>query len=389
MQLIAYARNPVELTKLKESGAAEVILCHQELSRLGTLDLNSLHQLAREARALGSRPVLEWDILMTQDRLSQATSVLSQIDLGLFGAIRVQDPGAFEFALKRLSGLPIQLILETGNHNFEAIQGWLASGEGRIERLALSIELPKIRIASYIEHLPVPVELLGLGPILLLYTPRHLLSNQLEGPDRHKLDHPWLQALADSEESLHRGFRIIENRHGTLVFHAKDYCLLDRVSELHEMGLSAFRVDFRLEDGSDRLPDLSRVLRSASNDQGKAFIENHPNKVTRCFFQANATDVLFKKLKNTTVQRQDEGYIGEVVEIAKNSHTLIRVLGKNQSLSLGQKLRFATPEGRTETHTVENLRNLNQELVQEIPQGDYGLLPYLKFVTPKTAVYEY
>src|SRR4051812_28718605 len=97
MKLVSYPRNLRELQLLKASGASsEVILCHQGLSRLGTLDLASLHDLAKSARDLDLRPVLEWDILMTSDPFAEAVSHLKQIDLSLFSAVRVQDPGALE-----------------------------------------------------------------------------------------------------------------------------------------------------------------------------------------------------------------------------------------------------------------------------------------------------
>src|SRR4051794_23326845 len=97
IKLVSYAKHFRELEFLKASGASEVILCHEGLSRLGTLDLPSLQQLAICARDLGLLPVLEWDILMTNDQFAHAVSLLKDIDLGAFSAIRVQDPGALEY----------------------------------------------------------------------------------------------------------------------------------------------------------------------------------------------------------------------------------------------------------------------------------------------------
>lgn len=351
MKLVAYARDAAELASLRQMGAGEVLLSHEALSRLGSLGDSELHALAREARALDLRPVLDWDILMTAPAFEQAVGVLEKLDLSLFAAIRVQDPGALEYALKKLPGLPIQLVLETGNHNLRSVKRWCEYGGDRLERIVLSIQLPKAKLAEFIQTLPVPVEVMAQGPILLLYTPRPLLSAQSSGAS----------AVASCDENHHSGFRIIENLHGTFVFHSKDYSLMEQLPELSQMGLSAYRMDLRL--GAT------------------------PQATTRCFYQANATDVLFKKLKNRHTQRQDADYVGEVVEISKDSHTIIHVMGKGQTLRKGQVLRFITPEGGVMQVALEWLKDLDQKEVDGVGRGDFAVIPYLKRVTPKSAVY--
>lgn len=364
---MGYASHAAELTELVAHGVVEVLLGCQALSRLGTLSLSELEGLARQARMSGLRPVLEWDILMTEVPFERALAALREIDLSLFSAIRVQDPGAFGWVLEHYPEHPIQLVLETGNHNLAGVQRWCELGGSRLERLVLSIELPRASLAEMIRGTKVPVEVLGLGPILLLYTPRHLLSNQLG--DRGDMDRR-IEALASSEESQHSGFRLIENENGTFVFHAKDYCLLDRIEELREMGLAALRVDLRL-----------------GGTWGGWQKGEHPVAVTQCFFRANATDVLFKKLKNNETQRQDEGYVGEVVEITKDSHSVIAILGKGCVLNRGDQLLFVTPERRRVEWVVQSLRNLEGVEVDQVFSGDFAVVSYLKTVIPKTAVY--
>lgn len=422
MKLIAYARDLQELNVLKNAGAAEVLLSHSQLSRLGKLTTPQLNQLASEARKLDLRPVLEWDILMTNEGFARAIETLNALEWASLSAVRVQDPGAFEWVLKNRVKMPIQLVLETGNRNLEAIRRWCEYGQGRVERVVLSIELPEARIAQMISELPVPVEILGLGPILLLYTPRHLLSNLSYGTHEFYGSHgsndfDWMaqkdenaqnlirviQATASSEQTQHSGFRVIENQHGTLLFHAKDYCLLDQVAQLREMNLGAFRVDYRLEDNSEGLMNLSELLTQPDNSQGEVpnelsgelsyeskvrqFMQAHPRKVTRCFFKANATDVLFKKLKNTEIQRQDSGFIGEVVEISRGDYTIIHVLSKKLSLKLGQTLKFITPDGQNVEFRIQNLTDLDQRPINEISSGDFGMIQYVKRATPGSTVY--
>lgn len=392
MKLISYASNLKELNQLKNAGVSEVLLCHSQLSRLGTLSTDLVNELAEEAWKLDLRPVLEWDILMTQESLNRSIDLLNAVKWDKLSAIRVQDPGAFEYALQKGESLPIQLVLETGNRNLESIRRWCEYGKGRVERVVLSIELPESRIAQVISELPIPVELLGLGPILLLYTPRHLLSNErddfswmnrIEELDQHRIE-----VIASSEQTLHSGFRVIENQHGTLLFHAKDYCLLDQIPELRKMNLGALRVDYRLEKSLDQIESVGHLLKDPQESQVRAWMDSHPRKLTRCFFKANATDVLFKKLKNVQIQRRDSNYLGDVVEISRGNYTIIHVLSQKLSLRVGQDLSFVTPEGQTVVFQIHSLKDLDQRSVEQVSSGDFAVIQYVKHATPGSSVYE-
>src|SRR5690606_12776528 len=154
-------------------------------------------------------------------------------------------------------------IAENGNHNLRALEGWIELASGRMERIVLSIELSKTAISEYVTKLKVPCELLGFGRILLFYTPRPLLSALV--PERVSQNEE-LAALGESEESPHKGFPIVENQHGTFMFHIKEFCLVEFAKELKEMGLSYFRIDQRWESPSQILPLVSLVK---SFDQGR------------------------------------------------------------------------------------------------------------------------
>lgn len=396
MKWVAYARSYEELDLLKEAGVSEVLLSHSQLSRLGNLNTLEINHLAKRAKSLDIRPVLEWDVLMTGQEFSRASQILGELEWESISAVRVQDPGAYEWILKERESLPIQLILETGNRNLESIQRWvdygIQDGKRRVERVVVSIELPQARIAQMIAELPVEVEILGLGPILLLYTPRHLLSNQRNDFEwmtrQDELARHRIEAIASSDQTLHAGFRVLENQHGTLLFHAKDYCLLDQIPELHEIHLGVIRIDYRLEQCPPSFKELGELLRDPSEERSQRFIESHPKKVTRCFFKANATDVLFKKLKNIEIQRRDLDYVGDVVEISRGQYTIIHVLSQKLSLTLGQKLKLMTPDRQKLECEILSLKDLDERPVDRIASGDFGLIQYVKRATPGSSVYQ-
>lgn len=338
MKLTTYAQTLHDLGVIKENGLDEVILGHKEFSRLGKLNDQELSELSARALELNLKRIFEWDILMTEKDFAPLSSKLSQY-LSLFDEIRLQDPGALEFVLNH-TDKKIQWVTENGNHNLFGLQQWESYIGERLTRLVLSIEIPKTSLTEYIKELKTPVEILGLGRILLFYTPRSLLSPLVKNSDdpvtKSMLQNETFEALGESEESPHKGFPLVENRHGTFMFHIKEFCLLDYVGELSALGLGYFRVDLR----STSLTDYLSMIKNPEE-----FKDKYPHDLMKGFYLVNKTDVLFPKLKNSRLVRKDEGYVGEILDVAKGEYAVIQLKGKVK-LKVGDTLKFIHPEGK-------------------------------------------
>jgi len=380
---IGAANRLEDLSVLAQAGAREVLLGSADLSRYGTLPQDQLIIMAREARQLGLKVVLEWDILMIQPEFEKAVTILNALPLNEFDAIRVQDPGAFEWVLQNLPAMKIQLNLETGNHNLEGVLTWCRYGGNNLERVMLSSQLPASTLREWIQKIPTGVEVLGLGPVLILYTPRHLLTNQL--PEAEAAEH--LRATASSEESFHSGFRVLENKHGTLVFLGKDYCLMELIEEIETLGLAALRLDLRLSENAETLKAMAGLFKVTSHVAAADILENYPVETTRCFYKSNNTDKAFVRLKNENLTRRDENYLGEVVEAAKDSHLIIHVRARGQKLMAGQKLCLINPQGEEHQVTVSSLQTIESQDAAEIAAGDFGVVPYVRLCPAKSTVY--
>jgi putative protease len=220
---------------------SEILLEPTQFTRQGRLTQQQVHGLAKAAIERGLNPVLVWDILTPEHQFNAITQQLTQWDLSLFSAIRVCDPGVAWWVKTHLPNLPIQLILETGNHNLEALQGWCEIFGESLNRLILSIELPEQKLIQYCQTLPVNCELLGVGPILLFYSPRSLLSPHLSQTENQQQ----IEATITSEDSGNRPFPTLETPQGTFMFLDKDQFILDQLEALMAAGLHTVRLDFR------------------------------------------------------------------------------------------------------------------------------------------------
>jgi putative protease len=380
MKLTSYARSLHELNVMKDQGFEEVILEPKSLSRFGKLANEEVESLSKRAKELGLRVLLEWDILMTEDVFTAKLPDIKSLK-GFADALRVQDPGALNWAIDN-SNLPLQFIAENGNHNLKALQGWIDLANGKMERIILSIELSRSAIEEYVSKLNVPCELLGFGRILLFYTPRPLLSALV--PEKLAQNEE-LAALGESEESPHKGFPIVENQHGTFMFHIKEFCLVDFAAELNTLGLSYFRIDQRWENPV-RLVEVASLSRNFNPEEFEKLKHDYSQDLMRGFYLVNKTDVLFPKLKNSRLQGRDANYIGEVLEAEKSSHLAIMV--KNpKGLKTTDHLKILHPKGEIFEAKIYSLKNLALEEVSHVPQGQVALIQFIGGIWVKSQVF--
>ena len=380
MKLTTFAQSLNDLNLIKDQGLQEVILGHQDFSRFGKLKTEDFFEFSKRAKELGLKVIFEWDILMTENTFAKlALEIVPLLDS--FDSLRVQDPGALEWGLKNTTK-PLQFIAENGNHNLPGLQGWIDHVQGRMERIALSIELPKIKIEEYCKILKVPCELLGLGRILLFYTPRQLLSPLSE--DKLSFNQE-ISAVGESEESPHKGFPIIENRHGTFMFHIKDFCLVDFANELKSLGLGFFRIDLRFS-AFDQLKEIKALTEDFNEDSFIEFKEKYPQDLMRGFYLVNKTDVLFPKLKNHRLQSREGNYLGEVLEAEKGSHLAIFVKN-SKGLRKSDKLKIVHPKGEVFEALIYSLRNLSLEEVDYIEPQKTALIQFVGGVWVKSHVF--
>lgn len=384
MNYISYAQSSSELKSLKDSGISEVILSPAILSRYGKLNLEQFRELSSKAKELGLLVILEWDILINEVDFKKVINEFKQIDDSCYDLIRVQDVGALEYVLNETSK-KIQFITENGNHNLAGLLKWESYIGARLDRLILSVELSKLKLKEFKQQLKCPIELLVLGRVLIFYSPRKLLSPLLPANETGIKDNyqDYIEAQGESEESPHKGFPLIQNRHGTFMFHIKDLFLLDKMDDLLSIGLDYLRIDLRFNESPGL---LSQIVDAKTKDDFKNIKTLYGTEVIRGYFETNKSDVLFKKLKNTRLQRTDLMYVGEILEAKKSEYLAIDIKG-NVSLKVGDELKFITPEGKEEFCKVYSLKDVSQNDCDTRGYGQLALMNYMGGIWTKSQVY--
>ena len=377
MKFVSYFESFDLLNLQNKAEIKELIISTREFSRFGNLKLAELNELVSKLNDYDL--VFEWDILMTDSVFNKKIELIKSIDLSKFKSIRVQDPGALEFCLENID-LPIQFIAETGNRNILGLSKWISYIDDRLDRIVLSTELPKTKLQEIHDTFKVNTELSVLSDILLFYSPRSLVAPLIDKKDVLS-EHDELNILGNSEESPHKGFPIIENRHGTFMFYTKNHCLLDELDGLKEMGLSFARVDSRHFSAEEKQLSFKFLANEVDFSSFKA---NFSKNLIKSFYRSNRSDVLFPKLKNSRLLKDDKTFIGEVVTVEKGYGIGIKVNGRKK-LNLNDQISFKTPEGKVVNSTINRLETWGGTNLESISNG-HAVIQFVKGIAPKSIV---
>ncbi len=388
MKLMTYIESAAELeTFLKYKNAEldyELILGCDALSRYSKTTIDELLTLVNLAVKDNLPVVLEWDALYQEERFQKAKAVIDHLPLHDFKAIRVQDPGAIHYIKTQFPWMKMQVILENGNHNLEGLKKWEEYLGDQCERLVLSNELSKEMLKDYARELKTPIEIQAFGRILLFYSPRLLLSPL----EKEQMRKSTIEASGSSEESPHTGFPLIENQHGTFMFNVKDLSLLDHLKEIEEMSIHCLRVDMRFDNCfSNYLNAMIDLFSGKITEISPEVKKLHPRPLIKGFYNINKTDVLFTKLKNKRTQRQDQNYVGEIVDVERDQQLALLIKTEAFKEGVASSVFMITPEGKEKTLSLPWVKMSTGESINSAGKNDLVLIPYINGVTVKTQVY--
>lgn len=387
MKLVIAIENSNQLETLiakKNDLSVEVILSTHLLSRYSKTTLPEMLELVLKARQNHFDVVLSWDVLNQEERFIKSCEVIDRLPLHDFSAILVQDPGALHYIKTKYPWLKIHLVLENGNHNLVGLQKWSDYLGEQCARLVISNELSKETLKEYADLIKTPIEVLVFGRILLFYSPRKLLSPE----KKDVLENEFIEAFGTSEESPHSGFPLIENEHGTFMFNVKDLYLLDHLADIEEMGVNHSRVDLRFDDSFNRYSeDIFDLFLKRKMESELSIKKNHPRPLIKGFYNINKTDVLFSKLKNKRIERNDFNYIGEIVDVERDCQLALLIKTNAIQMDTATEIKMVTPEGKEKYVQITWMKSSLGENLKMAQKNDLVLIPYTSGVTVKTQVY--
>ncbi|MDJ0842125.1 MAG: U32 family peptidase [Acidobacteriota bacterium] len=378
MKLVATPPLPPDTGGLENlPGLSEILLEHEALARGGRMSNDELLTLYQKVKDHGKRAVLVWDILADDNAIADGAAVFRRLGPERFDAVRVQDVGIAWYLAEHFPELPLQLVVETGNHNLTGLTAWI--DQFRPERLVVSNEIPNAELSRMRRALNVPMEILAYGRLLIFYTPRRLLSPIDPETDEYDFLSRFVTSVEDGKH-----FPIVENRHGTFMYYEKELFLLPWLHEAEAGGMDYARLDLKYADPK-LLPRLIAWFKEPTPANLEAVKALTAPKLTRGFFKSNRTDKQFSRLKNPHLGlRGDRTYLGRVVDVGKKEYVAILT---EQPLKVGDTIHYAIPEGEMPSGEVAWIRDPTGKKVEKTDRPGLWLVNHCRKVSTGSRAY--
>ena len=388
MNVITFVNKLDDITSLKSCGVKEIIISTEELSIFSNLSEDEAFNLCINSKENGLTVFLEVDILINQSVFDEKIIILKRfIDRNIVDVFRVRDLGLCRKLVSDYPDIKIALNLESGNKNSLSVGSWNKLFSSNIERVILSPELSLSQLLNIINELKtlnLKYELLLFGSLQLLYSERPLINFAIENSSFSKSQK--VMTLS-SEESAHKDFRMYENKNGVLLYHEKFLNLLENIDKIKDIGISNLRVDLReLSEINPWVSDILRLMQKFNRERLNMFLNSFPYKTMKGFHYTNKTDVIFKKLKNEFIQRHDNNFIGQVIDVKKSSYLGIEIQNSKIHFKCGDRVLIVTPEGKNITANIKRLFDSSLNDLKASNDQDIVFINYVKGVTAKSIV---
>jgi putative protease len=163
-------------------------------------------------------------------------------------ALIISDPAIFELAREIATDIPIHISTQANVTSWRSVKFWHKMGA---ERVILARELTIDEIKEIKDKVPeMELEMFVHGAMCMSYSGRCLLSAFLNGRHANLGDcsQPcrWKYHLME-EKRPGEYFPIVEDDYGTYILNSKDLCLIDRLQEIKDAGISSIKIEGRMK----------------------------------------------------------------------------------------------------------------------------------------------
>ena len=330
----------------------ELVVGPLALSRRGNWQLEQLADLVQECLQRGIRAILEWDILMEEERYRQICQLLPE-DLWGFTAIRVSDLGALFFLMNKYPYCQVQLLLDHGNHNGPSLKKYQQILGEKLERVIFTGHVNRQQLRAY---QGIKYEVMVWGDLLFSYTPRWPLPNVKT------------EMTINSLESRASELVVRQNIHGAFVYGKAKLSLLSYLAEIQS---ECHFYDFR---------------HTAEQFHAQIFNGKLDLELETCeyLYSRDYNDQALENLVNAQLSRTPANYLGRVVEVSKRKYIGLMLAANLNADSL---LRFETPEGLSKLFRISELKNSEGVSLACGVAGELVFINHVQGISCKTAVY--
>ncbi len=336
--------------------------------------LESLGKGIKYAHKLGKKVYITVNFFPRYFNEKPFIETIKQIDKYKPDAYIISDPGVLDIFKEEFPNATLHLSVQANTTNARAVRFWHKQG---ISRVILARELSIEEIKEIHKRVPkMELEFFIHGSVCMAYSGRCFLSayfaqrNPFQGvcaqPCRWKYKIKLIEEKDPDNEII-----IEEDDKGSYLLSSKDLCLIKRLKELVNAGITSFKIEGRnksefyvsavtkayayalnqLKKGNEI--DYEKVMNVLKATSNRGFFESYLDKVKPSELQTI----------NYSTSLQTYQYVGKVIEkISDNSYL---VIPKNK-ICEGDEIEILLPNNRLEFEKAKvlNIRDLeNKECV--------------------------
>ena len=215
----------------------------------GNLTLDEIREAMEYIHGKGRKGYMTINVYPHNDDIKPLRDYIDKIADIPVDAFIVSDPGVIMLLKERIPGACIHLSTQANTTNYLTAGFWASQG---VSRIVTAREMSLKEISELRQNLPEDVEIESFvhGAMCISYSGRCLLSNFMAGRDANKgaCTHPcrWKYALVE-EQRPGEYYPIEEDSRGSYIMNSRDLCMIDKIPDLAEAGVTSFKIEGRMK----------------------------------------------------------------------------------------------------------------------------------------------
>ncbi len=389
-ELLAPAGDFLKLKTALAFGADAVYFGVPDFSlrtRINNFNWQDIEDAVKYTQERKKKAYLTLNIFAHNQHIHQLKKYLKKIKEINPDALIISDPGILLLIQKHLPKIKVILSTQANTTNYLSLKYWEKQG---IKRFILSRELKCDDLAEIInqKRKQTEVEVFVHGALCMAYSGRCFLSQYFKQANANLGD--CLQPCRFEYELKAKGSNdsmiIGEDQNGTYFLNSLDLCLIKRIPQLIDIGVSSFKIEGRAKSvyylanvvGAYRQAiDLSFKKKSLTRELDFLHKELESKLVQRGFTEGLMFLDNKEKLQNTLNSKNKVNweFCGQVVSSVKNK-TTIKV---HNTLKVGDQIEIISPAYNLTKFTVKSIfRSDNGEAIKEAHGGGGSMEVMLK-----------
>lgn len=329
------------------------------------------------AHNLGKKVYITANIIPHNGDIKKFPEFVREVDALGADAIIISDPGMFALAKKCAPRLDIHISTQANNTNFESAKFWHSQGA---KRVILAREMSFDEIREIRENTPSDLELECFvhGAMCISYSGRCLLSNYMTHRDANMgaCAHPcrWKYALVE-EKRPGEYMPVFENERGTFIYNSKDLCMIERIPEIIESGITSLKIEGRVKNElyvATVVKAYRREIDAYYKDKKNyKFNPENLEELKKISYRGYTTGFFDEKPKGTeqvyTSSTYIQNYQTTAVVKAFDKQTKTVTLEQRNRFFAGDEIEFLMPNGENRSFKITEMTDADGNSIDVAP----------------------